>query len=60
MDIKEGPKLSYLNIRIIKSPYRIIIDQTYHIQDNILEQWFPYDSEKVNSIPNPIKEDSNF
>ena len=36
------------------------IDQTYHIQDNILEQWFPDASEKVNSDPTPFKADRTF
>ena len=40
-------------LRIIQSLYGISIHQTSHIQYNILAQWFPYASEKVNSAPTP-------
>ena len=52
----ECSKLSYINLRIIKYPYRISIDQTYHIQNTILAQWFPDASEKVNSDPTPSRQ----
>ena len=50
----ESPELSYLNLQIIQSWYGIIIYQTYHIQDNISAQCFPYASEKFNSSPTPF------
>ena len=60
MTSKEGPKLSYLNTRIIQYPYGISIYQTSHIQDTILAQWFPDASGKFNSYPTPFKEDITF
>ena len=60
MTSKEGIELSYLNIRIIKYPYGLSIDQTSQIQDTILLQWFPYASDKVKSAPTPFKVDRTF
>ena len=52
---KEGPHLSYLNLRIIQSQYGISIDNKYHTQDTILTKLFPYAYDKVNSAPNLLK-----
>ena len=54
------PQLLYLNLRIIQYQYGISIDQTYHIKDTILAQWFLDASERVNSDPNRFKEDRIF
>ena len=35
---KKGPQLSYLNLRIIPSPFGISIDQKSHIQNTILAE----------------------
>ena len=40
--------------------YGSIIDNRAHIQYTILEQWFPYASDKAKSSPNPFKADSTF
>ena len=60
MTSKEGPKLSYLNLRIIQSPYGIRIGQIYHIQDTILAKCFPGAFEKVKPAPNPFKANNTF
>ena len=52
---KEFIELSYLNLNIIQSTYKISIYETYHIQDTILSQWFTDSYERVNSDPNPFK-----
>ena len=60
MTSKEGPKLSYIHLRLFQYPYDIAIYQTSHIQYTILAQWFPDASEKVNSVTNPFKADITF
>ena len=52
---KESPELSYLNLRIVKSPYGISIDQTSHIQDTIYSQWSPYAYENSTLLPIPSR-----
>ena len=47
-------------MRIIQSPHGIIIDQTAHINTNILVQWFPDATERVNYDLNPLKEYRKF
>jgi hypothetical protein len=41
---QEGNRLSYLNLRIVQSQFGISYDQTEHIQENILDFWFPPDT----------------
>ena len=60
MRSKENTQLSYINIRIIQYPYGISIYQPAHIHYTILVKWFTYASDKVNSYPNTLKEDSTF
>ena len=57
---KEFRQLSYLNLRIILSPYGIIIDHTSHIEDTVIAQWFPEASDKFNSDSITFKSDSTF
>ena len=60
MSSKEVPELSYLNLCIIRYPYNIIVDHTYHIQGTILVQWFTYFFEKDISYPTPFKAYTSF
>ena len=60
MTSKKSPELSYLNLRIIQSIYIIRIDQTSHIQDTIIAQWFTDASDKFNSAPTIFKSYSTF
>ena len=57
---KEYIELSYLNLRIIKYPCGISIDETSHIQYIILAQWFPDSYEKFNYDTTPFKTDIAF
>ena len=55
---KEGPKLSYLNLRIVQSEHGISIDQTEHMRETILDHWFPDASTKVKGSTTPFSTDS--
>ena len=47
---QEGPELHYLNLRIIQSQYGVSYDQTEHIKDIILDEWFS-NTQKENVKP---------
>ena len=38
--VRTGMELSFLNFRVIQSPYGISIDQSTHIRQNILQKYF--------------------
>ena len=58
---QEGPVLSYLNMRIVQSSHGISYDQTEHIQNNIINYFFPPDScEKIKAAHTPFRTDSQF
>ena len=57
--IKRGIKLQFLNFRIIQSEHRISIDQTNHIVQSMMNDYFDKD-EKVKYESSPFPLDSKF
>eukprot|EP00978_Attheya_sp_CCMP212_P031384 scaffold118389_cov51-Attheya_sp.AAC.1 len=55
---KEGPKLSYLNLKIKQHSNYNSLDQTSHIQE-IVDAWFP-DSTDLHTTDTPFCTDSEF
>jgi hypothetical protein len=59
--LQEGANLWFLNLRIIQIPVGIIIDQTDHIVENVLDPYFQdRDTTELRSITSPFPTDSSF
>ena len=53
--------MKYLNMQIVQTNMGISIDQTRHIQTNILDKWFPPDTtEQFKTADTPYRTDSEF
>jgi hypothetical protein len=58
-----GPKVSYLNLRIIQSPHGISFDQTEHIEDKVIKKYFPPEKigdSTLKAVHTPWRTDSQY
>ena len=57
--VRTGMELSFLNFRVIQSPYGISIDQSTHIRQNILQKYFLH-SDNISVISSTFPRDHSF
>ena len=58
---KDGAQLAYLNLRIIQSTFGISYDQTEHIQDTIVDKYFPPSTTStLKTVHTPFRTDNQF
>ena len=57
--VRTGMELSFLNYRIIQSPYCISIDQWTHIRQNILQKYF-LPPDKIPVVSSPFPRENSF
>jgi hypothetical protein len=61
LTVSEGSLLKFLNLRIVQSPAGISFDQTQHIHNNILAEYFAnVDPKSIKMQPYPFPLDSSF